>query len=636
MTKTIKGTISITSLGAGYVFGEDIDEDVYIPSHLLNTALNGDEVEIIRHAKIEGEKLTGEVIKILSRKKLRFVGTIKVEKGGKFAFLTADDFRMYVSIFIPKISKDIKSNTKVLVEIISWTNPKKSPVGKILKVIGIRGDNDVEMESIVIEKGFDVEFPDDVKKDSKNIKNKSKESINNEVKSRKDFRDVLTFTIDGKDAKDFDDAISFKRLPDGLYEVGIHIADVSYWVKPNSPIDNEARKRGTSVYLVDRTIPMLPEVLSNDLCSLNFDEEKLTFSAVFTMSKIGEVKNVWFGRTITKSNCRYTYDLIQEIIDGKDDPNAEEIREIMGITQKLRKKRIENGALEFEHSEVNIEMDKKGKPIRIYLKEMTDSQRLIEELMVLANKEVALYLGGKNSKGLCIFRTSEKPDPDKINDAFLFLEKLGYNIEINKKHISSKDINNLLKKVKGTDEEFLIKTTIIRSLSRAIYSVINRGHFAMALEHYAHFTSPIRRYADLLVHRALEKKLKGEPETQEDRSFYKITAEKLSERQLDSSSAERTSIVFKQVEYMLERVGEVKNGIISKVTSWGIYVQEVETRTEGMVKLKDIKDDFYFFDEKTASMTGRRTKKKYLLGDRVKIKIIGGDVERKTIDYIFV
>ena len=636
MTKIIKGTISITSLGAGYVFGEDIDEDVYIPSHLLNTALNGDKVEIIRYAKVERERITGEVVGIISRKKTRFVGTIRVEKGRKFAFLTADDFKMYVSIFIPKISKDIKSNTKVLVEIISWTNPKKSPVGKILKVIGKKGNNDVEMEAIVIERGFDIGFPNNIRKESRKIKKDSKEFIKNETKKRKDFRGVLTFTIDGKDAKDFDDAISFKRLSDGFYEIGIHIADVGYWVKPDSLIDNEARKRGTSVYLVDRTIPMLPEVLSNDLCSLNPNEEKLTFSAVFTISKNGDIQNTWFGKTIIKSNYRYTYDLVQEIIDGKDNSNALELREIMEITRKLRKKRIENGALEFGNNEVTIETDKKGKPTKIYLKEETDSQKLIEELMILANKEVALYLGGKNSKGLCIFRISEKPDPDKINEAFLFLEKLGYDIEINKKYISSKDINNLLKKIKGTDEEFLIKTTIIRSLSRAIYSVVNRGHFAMALKHYAHFTSPIRRYADLLVHRALEKKINGGFENQKERSFYKATAENLSERQLDSSAAERDSITLKQVEYMLERIGEIKDGIISKVVNWGIYVQEVETRTEGMVRLKDMKDDFYLFDEKTASMIGRRTKKKYLLGDKVKIKIIGGDVERRTMDYTFV
>lgn len=631
----LEGTISVTSMGAGYVSVDEIDEDIYIPPQFLNTAFNKDIVEVAMFPKVEGEKVSGEVMGIISRNKIKFVGTVKKEKNDSFVFITTDDHKIHVPIFIPTTDDNIKNNMKVLVEIIKWDNPRKNPIGKIIRIIGKKGDNDTEMESIVIEKGFEIEFPEGIEKEAIKIKEKSK-SICKDDKNRRDFRDVLTFTIDPVDAKDFDDAISFKRISDDLFEIGVHIADVSYWVREKSSIDKEAKKRGFSIYLVDRTIPMLPEILSNDVCSLNPNEDKLTFSAVFTISKGGEVKNTWFGRTIINSDKRFTYEEAQEIIDGKNGPYAEEIREIMAITRNIRKKRVEAGSLEFSYDEVQVEIDKKGKPINIYTKKGIESQKLIEELMVLANREVALYIGGKKSKGLCIYRIHENPDKDSLDNLFSFLKKLGYNIRLSGNAVSSKELNELLLDLKDKDEEFLVKTLVIRSLPKAIYSIKNKRHFAMALPHYAHFTSPIRRYADLLNHRSLQAKLDNIPPSSEDRDLYKEVAGKLSQIEVDLESAERTSLSLKQTEYMLGKIGETRSGIISGVTQWGIYVQDIKSKSEGMIRLRSMKDDFYTFDKENFAIIGSRTKKKYSLGQRVKIKIIGGDIERRTIDYSFV
>ncbi len=635
--KKIEGRITITSLGSGYVATETMKEDIYIPFQMLNTALNGDEVEIALHPRIEGDKPSGEVVDIISRKKNKFVGTIEKRKSDRFAFMSADDHKMYVSVFIPNISPDIKNGTKVLVQIVEWKDPKKNPTGKVLKVIGKKGDNDAEMESIVIERGFDVEFPDNVEKESEMIKKRYAQILKGERGKRSDFRNVFTITIDPDDAKDFDDAISFREISKDLIEVGVHIADVGYWVKERSSIDKEARKRGFSIYLVDRTIPMLPEVLSNDICSLNPNEDKLTFSAIFRITKNGDLKGVRFEKTVINSDKRFTYEEVQEIIDEKKKgPHLAELQTLMALTRKIRKKRVEEGALEFGYDEVHVDVDDKGRPTRIYTKEGIESQQLIEELMILANREAAFFVGGKNSKGLCLFRIHEKPDKDSLDELFLFLKKLGYDIRLSGNTVSSHEINGLLKKVDGKDEEFMVKSVVIRSLPKAIYSVVNKGHFAMALRHYAHFTSPIRRYADLLVHRSLLNKLEGKSPSGSEKTFYKETAENLSQKEIDLASAERLSLALKQAEYMLERIGEVRKGIISGITEWGIYIQDIETRAEGMIRLKSMKDDFYIFSKENFSINGSRTKKKYSLGDKVKVKIVGGDIERKTIDYSFV
>lgn len=635
-TNKTEGKITVTSLGSGYVSNDIIEEDIYIPSQLLNTALNGDEVEVVIAPRIEGEKPNGEVTKVITRKKTQFVGTIDRRKDNQFAFMVADDHKIHVSLFLPNVGPEIKNGIKVLAQMVKWEDPRKNPIGRVLKVIGKKGDHDVEMESIVLEKGFEVGFPENVEKESIRIKDRYKEIFQKEAVKRRDMRGVLTFTIDPVDAKDFDDAISFKELPDDLFEIGVHIADVASWVTEKSILDKEARKRGFSVYLVDRTIPMLPEVLSNDICSLNPNEDKLTFSVIFKMTREGDIKDLWFGKTVINSDKRFTYQEAQDVIDGKiESPYTKELQRLMSMTRKLREKRIVVGSLEFGYDEVQVEIDTKGRPTRIYIKEGLECQKLIEELMILANKEVALFIGGEKSKRLCIYRIHEKPDKDSLEDLFTFLKKLGHEIGFSGNTVSSKDLNALLKKISGTDEEFMVKSVIIRSMAKAIYSIINKGHFAMALQHYTHFTSPIRRYADLLVHRSLQQKLEGKSPTAEERAYYKETSEKISQREGDLASAERMSLALKQTEYMMERIGEVRNGIISGVAEWGIYIQDIETRAEGMIRLKSMSDDFYVLDKKNFSISGSRNKKKYSLGDKVKVKIIGGDLNKKSLDYVF-
>lgn len=635
-TNRIEGKITVTSLGSGYVSSDVVEEDIYVPSQFLNTALNGDEVEVVVAPRVEGEKPNGEVTRVIARKKTEFVGTIERRKDDRFAFMVADDHKIHVPLFLPNVDPEVKNGIKVLARMIKWEDPRKNPTGKVIKVIGKKGDNDVEMESIVLEKGFEVGFPENVDKESMRIKERYEDIFRKEVPKRRDVRGTFTFTIDPVDAKDFDDAISFKKLSNDLFEIGVHIADVASWVGERSALDKEARKRGFSVYLVDRTIPMLPEVLSNDICSLNPNEDKLTFSAIFKMTRDGEVKDLWFGRTVINSDRRFTYQEAQDVIDGKmESPYTEELQTLMSMTRKIRKRRVEAGSLEFGYDEVKVEIDAKGRPTRIYTKEGLECQQLIEELMVLTNKEAALFIGGEKSKRLCIYRIHEKPDKDSLEELFTFLKKLGHEIKFSGNTVSSKDLNALLKKIEGTDEEFMVKSVIIRSMPKAVYSIVNRGHFAMALQYYTHFTSPIRRYADLLVHRSLQQKLEGKTPTAEEKSFYKETAEKISQREVDLASAERMSLALKQTEYMMERIGEVRNGIISGVTEWGIYIQDVETRAEGMIRLKSMKDDFYVLDKENFSISGSRTKKKYSLGDKVKVKITGGDLDRKSLDYVF-
>ncbi len=631
----IKGTITITSLGSGYVASDLFEEDVFIPFQFLNTALNGDQVEIILLPAVPNERQRGEVVSIIKRKKEEFVGTIERKKKDKFSFLIADDPKMYVDIFIPNTPRGVKNNIKCLVRIIEWKDSKKNPVGEIVKVIGRKGDNDVEMESIVIEKGFEISFPENVEEEADQIKKMHSEEMEKGFRKRRDVRGSLTITIDPADAKDFDDAISYKKVSDDLHEVGIHIADVAHWVKEKSSIDKEARKRGFSIYLPDRTIPMLPEVLSNDVCSLNPNEDKLTFSVIVKMSSEGKVKDTWIGKTVMNSDKKFSYEEAQESIDQKKGEYFNELTELLKITQKLRKKRIENGSLEIGQEELKMELDNSGVPLKIYTKKGIPTQNLIEELMVLANNQVANVLSNKSKGRVCIYRVHDKPDRDALDNLFSFLKKLGHNLKIQGSTATSKDLNGLLADIKDTDEEFLAKSVLVRSLPKAIYSIDNKGHFALAIDSYAHFTSPIRRYADLLVHRSMMKKIDGKPSTRSETVFYKETAESLSQIELDILSTERESIAFKQVQYMLERIGKSRKGIISGVTDWGIYVQDIETRSEGMVRLKEMKNDFYVFDKENFAIVGSRTKKRYALGDKVSFKVKGGELDQKRLDYVF-
>lgn len=636
----IKGIITLSSKATGYVTVPEFAEDIVVERESLNTALNYDEVEVSLFPQVKGERLTGEVIKILHRAKTEFVGTVDKRQGSSICFIVPDDGKMYSDIFIPfDESKKLQNNLKVLVEIKKWDDPKKNPQGTVLKVLGEKGDNNVEMEAIVLERGFQMKFPPKVEKEAELLEKKSKPISEKDIAERRDFRNVTTFTIDPEDAKDFDDAISFKKLSANLFEIGVHIADVSHYIKEGSSLDKEALHRGVSIYLVDRTIPMLPEVLSNDICSLNPNEDKLTFATVLTVTNSGEIEKVWFGRTVINSNKRFVYEEAQKVLDSKKGEYFGELDTLNKIAKIFREKRMKGGAMDFEKDEVKFKLDAKGKPIDIVEKPRLEIHKLVEEFMVLANREVATYLSAeikRINKGASIYRIHDTPKKKSIEELLAFVRMMGHEIDAKGGKVSSAELNNLFKKIKGKPEESLIKTVAMRSMAKAIYSTENIGHYGLALENYTHFTSPIRRYADLMVHRALQKHLKGGHLTNDEVEWYHSSAIKLSDREGDATDAERSSVAYKQVEYMMERIGNTYTGVISGITNWGVYVEESKTKSSGMVKFKDMKDDFYVFNRESYSLIGERTKKKYTIGDEVKIKVVAGDLERKTLDYIFV
>lgn len=633
---SLKGQITITAKGVGFLDPNPEEKkkenSIEIQPQFVNRALHGDTVEIeITGEKIKG-RVQGKVVKVIERAKDEFVGVV-IEKEGK-TFIFPDDGRLYVDIPVPKISKE-NIGKKVLVKIIDWNTLE----GELIKVIGQKGENNTEMESIVLEKGFRVEFPPKVEEEAEKIKASYKDNFENEVKNRRDMRGVTTITIDPFDAKDFDDAISFVDLGDDTFEIGVHIADVSHFVVPESELDRESEKRGLSVYLVDRTIPMLPEILSNDLCSLNPNEDKLTFSAVFKMKGTGEVLEEWFGRTVIHSNKRFTYEDANEVILGNQDgPYQIELRKLNEIAKNLEKKKTSNGAMVFDTEEVKFVLDEKGKPIRVYKKQRLDTHKLVEEFMLLANRAVAKHIFMSQNQSLLkgkqsVYRIHPKPDKDRILDLAIFLKAMGFELKNKDGEVTSRDLNALLKEAKGTPNEDLISTAIIRSMAKATYSTKNIGHFSLAFTYYTHFTSPIRRYPDVLVHRFLERELKGgKIEKDEYLKFEKISLAS-SELEKKASEAERASIKYKQVEYMMDRVGQEFLGNITGVTEWGVYIEEEETKCEGMVKVKDLGGDFFSLDEKNYTLKGEKTGKKFTLGDKVKFKVVSADLERRTLDY---
>ncbi|MEK7589725.1 MAG: ribonuclease R [Patescibacteria group bacterium] len=631
---SIEGVITVSKRGIGYVSNEAFEEDIEIPNDYINTALNRDIVEIILHPKVEGERLQGEVIKIIKRAKIRFVGAIERQNG--LLFLAPDDQRMYMDILLP-LNEEIKEGMKVLAEITHWNDPKKNPEGRVIQILGKKGEHNTEMQSIVLEHGFETKFSSDVEKVAKEIENRKTEILKEEEAKRRDFREIITFTIDPPDAKDFDDALSVKNLDNGNIEIGVHIADVSYYVTPGSPIDKEAQKRATSIYLVDRTIPMLPEVISNDVSSLNPNENKLTYSAVFEITKKGEIKNHWFGETIINSNKRFTYEEAQKTLDAESGEYYKELKILNDLAKILREKRFENGSIEFEHSEIKFELDENGKPISIKRKQMFDTNHLIEEYMLLANKEVAEYIFKLNKKDLLfIYRIHDVPDPEKIQALEVFLKAIGYDFNPKEESVTNQDINKLFKQINGKPVEELIKISTIRAMSKAVYSTKNIGHFGLAFKYYTHFTSPIRRYPDLMAHRIMKRELQGKEIPQEEFKKYEKLAFTSTEQEIKATQAERDSIRYKQIEYMQNRVGEVFDGKISGVADFGIFVEEENTKSEGLVHISKIGNDFYTLDKKTYSIKGERNKQSYTLGDKVKIKLIRADLNLKTLDFVFV
>ncbi len=623
-----------------------------IETQNLHTALNRDEVEVeVLKEKVKGRR-TGKVLRVITRAKMRFVGTI--EESGTRLVLAPDDFRMYAKIVIPKPPREAQKGHKALVEIKEWKDGGE-PLGEVIKVIGKKGEHEVEMESIILERGFESAFPRDTEAEAEKIADEAQRLLKetgspipaDEITKRRDFRETTLFTIDPATAKDFDDALSFRRLPSSAkatkgesedrFEIGVHIADVSHYVREGTALDREARERGTSVYLVDRTIPMLPHALSNDLCSLNPNVDRLAFSAVFEMDEKGHIYERWFGKGVIHSQMRFTYETAQESIDNGG-VLAEELRTLNSIAKKLRAEKTRQGAIDFEQDEVAFELDETGHPVRIYKKKRLDTHKLIEEFMLLANREVAHHFsktavkaGGKLQ---FIYRTHDEPNREKLEQLGIFVRALGHDLSVQKDGtVSGKDLQALFNTIQGHASESLIKTAAIRSMAKAVYSTMNIGHFGLAFEHYTHFTSPIRRYPDLLVHRslfAIQEQHKVDPQKM---AQLERMASDATKREISAAEAERESIKLKQVEYMEERIGKEFDGLISGVTEWGIYVEEKDTRSEGMVKLRDISGDYYVLEEKTYSVVGERTKKRYSLGDKVRFKVVGADVERKTLDY---
>jgi len=631
MTNEFEGIISVTARGTGYVPFEGHEQDIEIATENLNTALNKDLVSVRLLPQKKNGRVQGEVTAILSRSKDAFVGVLEKRKEGYF--LSADDNRMYADIHIADID-GAKEGDKLYVRITSWETQDAYPEGEILRVIGRHGEHNVEMEAIVLEHNFDTRFPESVTQEAEALA-KKRAITKDDIESRRDFRDTLTLTIDPVDAKDFDDALSFKQLDNGNIEVGIHIADVTHYVEPGSAIDEEAQRRGTSIYLVDRTIPMLPEILSNDICSLREGEDRLAFAAVFTFNEKHEVVTRWFGRTVIHSNKRFSYEEAQSVLNTNEGPYAHELKTLNTIAYALREKRRREGSIGFEQDEVKFTLDEKGNPTGVYVKERTNTNLLIEDFMLLANKAVAEYIHelGKGKKELLfIYRIHDVPKEEKIDELGVFVRAMGYDFETKKGSVTPEAINSLLKQIEGAPEEKLIQLATIRSMAKAVYSTKNIGHFSLSFKHYTHFTSPIRRYPDIMVHRILWSHLDGSPIPQDELRRYQRLAIESSQREIEAIEAERDSTKYMQVKFMLGKIGQEFDATISGLTDFGMFVEENESKAEGLIRFADM-DDYYTLKDGGYVISGEKKGKEFTLGDSVRVKLIAADLESKRLSF---
>ncbi len=627
---TVEGVAQMLSTGSMYVTVDGLDKDIFIDRRNTARALDGDRVRVAITRRRSSGDPEGQVVDVVERAERNYVGV--VEKTRSHAFVRVVQKNMPVDIFLDKGVDKLSDGDKVVVRIVDWEPESKCPIGRVVDVLGKEGDNTAEMHAILAEFNLPYDFPREVEEEAERIPDKISAK---EYASRRDMREVATFTIDPADAKDFDDALSFRRLENGNVEVGVHIADVTHYVREGSLVEQEARERATSVYLVDRTIPMLPERLSNNLCSLRPNEEKLCFSAIFEMDDEARVVRSWFGRSVILSNRRYTYEEAQKIIEGEDGDFSEEILKLNELAQKMRSRRFAEGSIAFEREEAKFQLDEEGKPLGVYFKVQKEANQLIEEFMLLANRSVSEFVGGKKGRDgkakTFVYRVHEKPDAEKLARFANFILRFGYYFDARKGRAVAQQMNSLMSEIKGKSEENVVSILAVRTMQKAYYSTQNIGHYGLAFPYYSHFTSPIRRYPDMMLHRLLAHYLEGGNSV--DNEVVEELCEHSSDMEARAAEAERASVKYKMVEFMKERIGEEFVGSISGVTEWGLYVELEDTHIEGMVAMRDLSDEFYLFDEEEYAAVGTRSGRRFVLGDRVRIRVKGADLRLKQLDF---